>query len=91
MSRLKHPALKMSNVRKDLWLKEATQQDYFEMVDLLKALYAKKVYNDAHANRQYSYQYQEDAFDRDYAKRDVAGDIDVPTKTGEPEDELHSW
>lgn len=49
----KHPALNMSKVREKVWLKEATQEDYFDMIDKLKALYAKKVYQEAHAKKNY--------------------------------------
>lgn len=80
---LKHPALKMSNVRKDLWLKEATPDDYFAMIDLLKALYAKKIYQESHANKKYI-DYDPEVLMADYQKH-----VDSPKKV--VEDGIHSW
>jgi len=40
-----HPVLQMSKARQQVWLKEATPQDYFDMITLLARLYAKMVYD----------------------------------------------
>lgn len=40
----KHPALKMSKAREEVWLKHADPEDFFEMITLLSQLYAKKIY-----------------------------------------------
>lgn len=41
----KHPALHMSKVRQQVWLKEASDEDFFDMVTLLARLYAKRKYS----------------------------------------------
>jgi hypothetical protein len=42
---MKHPALQMSKARREVWLKQATPVDYFDMITLLSQLYVKKTYD----------------------------------------------
>ena len=80
---MKHPALNMSKQREQVWLKEATADDYFAMIDLLKALYAKKVYNERQSSKKVI-QYDPNVLMVDYANR-----AKEPVKVGD--DGINTW
>lgn len=74
----KHPALQMSKVRQEVWINEASAEDFFDHLDLLVALYAKKVYKDKEKQGKYG-KYDPDVLMAHYEEHkkhptEVAGD-----------------
>lgn len=78
----KHPALQMSRTRQDVWINEASPEDFFAHLDLLAALYAKKVYRDKEKRKQYG-QYNGDVLLQHYNehKQKTRKDVSDETKS----------